>query len=40
MAIAAVVPWLIVIIPGLWFVIRSVRRIRERQRAAKAALLP
>ena len=40
MAIAAVVPWLIVIISGLWFLIRSVRRIRERQRAAKAALLP
>jgi Domain of unknown function (DUF4349) len=34
--VAAIVPWSIVIIPGLWFLIRSVRRIRERRRAAKA----
>ncbi|HEV2194773.1 MAG TPA: DUF4349 domain-containing protein [Candidatus Acidoferrum sp.] len=36
-AVAAIIPWLIVIIPGLWFVIRAVRRLRERRRAAKAA---
>jgi hypothetical protein len=37
MVVAAIVPWLIVIIPGLWFLIRSVRRLRERRRAAQAA---
>jgi hypothetical protein len=26
-----------VIIPGLWFLIKTVRRFRERRRAAKAA---
>ena len=31
-----IVPWLIVIIPGLWFLIRAIRRLRERRRAAKA----
>jgi len=36
-AIAAVIPWLIVIIPGLWFLIKAVRRYRERRPAAKAA---
>ena len=36
-AVAAIIPWLIVIIPGLWFLIRAVRRLRERRRAAKAA---
>jgi hypothetical protein len=36
-AVAAIIPWLIVIIPGLWFLIRTVRRFRERRRAAKAA---
>jgi len=36
-AVAAIIPWLIVIIPGLWFVGRAVRRLRERRRAAKAA---
>jgi hypothetical protein len=36
-AIAAIIPWLIVIIPGLWFLIKTVRRFRERRRAAKAA---
>jgi hypothetical protein len=35
--VAAIIPWLIVIIPGLWFLIRAVRRLRERRRAAKAA---
>lgn len=36
-AVAAIIPWLIVIIPGLWFLIRAVRRLREERRAAKAA---
>jgi hypothetical protein len=36
-AVAAIIPWLIVIIPGLWFLIKAVRRLRERRRAAKAA---
>lgn len=36
-AIAAIIPWLIVIIPGLWFLIKAVRRYRERRRLAKAA---
>ena len=36
-AVAAIIPWLIVIIPGLWFLIKAVRRFRERRRAAKAA---
>jgi hypothetical protein len=36
-AVAAIIPWLIVIIPGLWFLIKTVRRFRERRRAAKAA---
>lgn len=36
-AVAAIIPWLIVIIPGLWFLRRAVRRLRERRRAAKAA---
>jgi len=35
-AVAAIIPWLIVIIPGLWFLIKAVRRFRERRRAAKA----
>lgn len=35
-AVAAIIPWLIVIIPGLWFLVRAVRRLRERRRAAKA----
>ena len=35
-AIAAIIPWLIVIVPGLWFLIKAVRRFRERRRAAKA----
>lgn len=36
-AIAAIIPWLIVIVPGLWFLIKAIRRFRERRRAAKAA---
>jgi hypothetical protein len=36
-AVAAIIPWLIVVVPGLWFLIRAVRRFRERRRAAKAA---
>jgi hypothetical protein len=36
-AVAAILPWLIVIVPGLWFLIRAIRRLRERRRAAKAA---
>ena len=36
-AVAAIIPWLIVIVPGLWFLIKAVRRFRERRRAAKAA---
>ncbi|HET8923435.1 MAG TPA: DUF4349 domain-containing protein [Candidatus Acidoferrum sp.] len=36
-AVAAILPWLIVIVPGLWFLIRAIRRFRERRRAAKAA---
>lgn len=36
-AVAAIIPWLIVIVPGLWFLIRAIRRLRERRRAAKAA---
>ena len=36
-AVAAIIPWLIVIVPGLWFIIRAVRRFRERRRSAKAA---
>jgi hypothetical protein len=37
-AVAAIVPWLIVIVPGLWFLFRSVRRFRERRRAAKEVI--
>jgi hypothetical protein len=37
-AVAAIIPWLIVIIPGLWFLIKTVRRFRGRRRAAKAAI--
>jgi Domain of unknown function (DUF4349) len=36
-AVAAIIPWLIVIVPGLWFLIKAVRRFRERRRASKAA---
>lgn len=36
-AVAAIIPWLIVIFPGLWLLIKAVRRFRERRRAAKAA---
>lgn len=36
-AVAAIIPWLIVIVPGLWFLTKSVRRFRERRRAAKPA---
>jgi hypothetical protein len=36
-AVAATIPWSIVIIPGLWFLIKAVRRFRERRRAEKAA---
>jgi hypothetical protein len=36
-AVAAIIPWLIVIIPGLWFLTRTIRRFRERRRAAKPA---
>ena len=36
-AVAAIIPWLIVIVPSLWFLIRAIRRFRERRRAAKAA---
>jgi hypothetical protein len=36
-AIAAIIPWLIVIIPGFWFLNKFIRRIRERRRAAKSA---
>jgi Domain of unknown function (DUF4349) len=36
-AVAAILPWLIVVIPGLWFLIRAIRRVRERRRASKAA---
>ena len=35
-AVAAILPWLIVIVPGLWFLFRAIRRFRERRRAAKA----
>ena len=38
-AVAAIVPWLIVIIPGVWFLTKSIRRFRERRRVAKAARL-
>ena len=36
-AVAAIIPWLVVIVPGSWFLIKAVRRFRERRRAAKAA---
>jgi hypothetical protein len=36
-AIAAIIPWLIVITPGSWFLIKVVRRYRNRRRAANAA---
>ena len=36
-AVAAIIPWLIVIVPGLWFLIKAIRRFRERRRAAEAA---
>jgi hypothetical protein len=36
-AVAAIIPWLIVIAPGLWFLSKTVRRFRERRRAEKAA---
>ena len=36
-AVAAIIPWLIVIVPGLWFLTRAIRRLRERRRAEKAA---
>jgi hypothetical protein len=35
-AIAAIIPWLIALIPVLWFLIKRVRRFRERRRAAQA----
>lgn len=35
-AVAAILPWLIVIVPGLWFLSRAIRRLRERRRAVKA----
>jgi len=38
-AVAAILPWLIVIAPVLWFLIRAIRRFRERRRAAKAVTL-
>ncbi len=36
-AVAAILPWLIVIVPGLWFLMKAIRRFRERRRADKAA---
>ncbi len=36
-AVAAILPWLIVIVPGLWFLMKAIRRFRERRRAEKAA---
>jgi len=36
-AVAAIILWLIVIVPGIWFLTKAVRRFRERRRAAKAA---
>jgi uncharacterized protein DUF4349 len=36
-AVAAIIPWLIVIVPGLWFLMKAIRRFRERRRAEKAA---
>lgn len=38
MVVASIIPWLIVIIPGLWFLIRTVHRFRERRRVAKAVI--
>ena len=35
-AVAAILPWLIVIVPGLWFLIRAIRRLRARRRASKS----
>ena len=35
-AVAAIIPWLIVIVPGLWFLMKAIRRFRERRRAEKA----
>jgi hypothetical protein len=35
-AVAAIFPWLIVIIPGLWFLVKSARRFRTRRAAARA----
>jgi hypothetical protein len=32
--VAAIIPWSIVIVPGLWFLIKAVRRFRERRRAS------
>lgn len=37
-AIAAIIPWLILIVPASWFLVKAVRRFRERRRAAKAAV--
>jgi hypothetical protein len=34
--VAAIIPWLIVIVPALWFLIKAIRRYRDRRRAVKA----
>ena len=34
-AVVAVIPWLIVIVPGAWFLVKAWRRVR-RKRAEKA----
>ena len=35
-AIAAIIPWLTVIVPVLWFLVKAIRRFRNRRRAVKA----
>jgi DNA repair ATPase RecN len=36
-AVAAIIPWLIVIVPGLWFLVKAVRKFRQRRAARKVA---
>lgn len=36
-AVAAIIPWLIVIVPGIWFLLKAWRRFRKNRKAAAAA---
>jgi hypothetical protein len=37
-AIAAIIPWLIVIVPGVWILVRFVRNLRRKRAERKASL--